>query len=190
MMTQAELLGIIATEACEQIAMDQRAAQRLTRALLEDDLEFSPDELRGMFGRTPDEQLPVPDNPEHVNNLNKLSLLELAGFEGPDASLEESLEEYGMAWRDLGSEVLFVYFIREDGGEKHYDRDIITKDTDFQREYNWADFNAVADAYGITVDEWMQYPLTEKVYNLVQYYGWENVFGSSYWEGFTIDMNQ
>jgi hypothetical protein len=31
-------------------------------------------------------------------------------------------------------------------------------------------------------------PLPMRIYDLVSYHGTENVFGSSYWEGFAIDL--
>ena len=125
-------------------------------------------------------------NPEHVNRLNTRSQLEADGFQGPDVSIKISLAEYGIAWRDLGDEWLFVYCI--DGGEGlRFDRATIRKDTDPREEWNWADWPQVAQAYGTTAQDMLRWPLPEIVYALVNYWGWENVFGSSYWEGFAID---
>jgi hypothetical protein len=35
-------------------------------------------------------------------------------------------------------------------------------------------------------EQWNAQPLTSKVSDLLSFYGFENVFGSSYWEGFEI----
>lgn len=59
--------------------------------------------------------IPHPDNLEHTENLSSIALLEAQGFEGPDASLEISLFEYGIAWRVMETETLFIYAIKWEG---------------------------------------------------------------------------
>jgi hypothetical protein len=42
---------------------------------------------------------------------------------------------------------------------------------------------------GSIKEDWDALPLPQKIYDLVSYYGFENIFGSSYWEGFQIEEN-
>lgn len=129
--------------------------------------------------------IPHPDNPQHVENLASIALLEAQGFDGPDVSLEISLFEYGIAWRILEKETLFIYAIN--GTCSAFDRCTIDNDIDPYKEWNWVeDWNVFYDPCELTKEEWDAYPLEQKVYDLLCHYGYENVFGSSYWEGFKI----
>jgi len=127
-------------------------------------------------------ELPVKDNPQHVKNLETIGLLEQQGFEGIDASLEISLFEYGIAWRKLESETLFIYSI----GKGSFDRVTVENSVDVEKEWSFADFKALMSSLGMAVEEWRKMPLAQKVSDLVSYYGFENIFGASYWEGFEI----
>lgn len=128
--------------------------------------------------------IPIPDNPQHVKNLESIALLKAQGFRGPDASLAESLFEYGLAWRDLGDEILFIY--RHPSIPNRFDRCTMDKTTDVKKEYDWANWDGLFSFIGQTESEWSDYPLTLKIYDLFGYYGSEEIFGSSYWEGFAI----
>lgn len=127
--------------------------------------------------------IPVPDNPQHTNNLKSIQLLEAQGFKGPDASLEESLFEYGLAWRVMEKETLFIYRI----GENRFDRTVFSNDLDVIKEFNWVSWTEIANHVGTPLPEWINFPLDSKIYDLFMYHGWENIFGSSYWEGFKIE---
>ena len=126
---------------------------------------------------------------EHVDNLNTIEKLEYEGFEGPDACLMISLFEYGLAWKKEGDEVLFIYGIKvgNNGDYVRFDRCTLSADTDPTKEWDWADFPNVVDCMGCTLEEWLECPLTCQVNDLLSYYGFENVFRSSYWEGFAIE---
>lgn len=127
-------------------------------------------------------------SPYHVDNLSSVNAMERDGFVGFDASLRECLFCYGFAWRDTGDEWLFVYGIRTDGDGYYsrFDRCTLSKTTDAQKEWNWANFGNVAEWSGMPLKEWLELPFPELVYDLARYYGNENVFGTSYWEGFAI----
>lgn len=107
---------------------------------------------------------------------------------GPDMDTETSLKEYGLAWIKTESETLFYYGVRHDGQDfDRFDFCSINNDTDVYNEYNWADWKSVQDFVGQPKDEWDTMPLTSKIQDLVHYYGYENIFGSSYWEGLTYE---
>ncbi len=122
----------------------------------------------------------------HVERLNSLALLKEQGFTGPDVTLSIALGEYGLAWRELPEEkeILFVY--RHPSIRDRFDRCSFSIDTDVRKEFNWVTFEDVQNCNGLTAAEWDALPLAQKVYDLVNYYGVENVFGTSYWEGFAI----
>lgn len=126
--------------------------------------------------------IPHPDNPNHVENLRTLALLEAQGFEGPYACLEISLSEYHLAWRDLGDRILFVY--RNEHGT--FERNDYAKTTDATKEWDWAMKDGFLSSIGITLEEFRRIPLTEQVHLLYVYYGAEEIFGTTYWQGFKI----
>lgn len=128
--------------------------------------------------------IPHPDNPQHANNLRTTQLLEAQGFEGSISVLE-----YGAAWRTLpDGQLLFIYAIRHDDkeGYTHFDRATLAPDYDVFKEHNWVDWDEFFNGLGIEREEWSQCPLSQKMYDLLSYYGYENIFGTSYWEGFRI----
>jgi hypothetical protein len=112
---------------------------------------------------------------------------------GPDASLEVSLLEYGIAWQEKGDDYLFYYGIkREYNREQHcndytrFDWGYIRKDTDVRKAYSWVDWNDLFQHNGTWAENWDALPLPYKIRDLMDYYGYENVFGTSYYEGFCI----
>lgn len=129
-------------------------------------------------------EMPYPANPHHVENLNALGRLEAQGFVGLDASLEESLFEYGLAWRDIGDEWLFVY--AHPSIENRFDRCALPKNTDPAKEWDWVQWGEIYSFTGMSETDWKALPLPEQVSDLISYHGVENVFGSSYWEGFEV----
>lgn len=128
--------------------------------------------------------IPVPNNPQHPDNLASIELLKVQGFDGPDASLAESLFEYGLAWRDLGNEWLIIY--RHPCLDKRFERTTLSKDTNPRKEWNWVKWADVAGFAG-QAETWPDdADLLSVVEMLISYYGGEEVFGSSCWEGFEI----
>jgi len=48
-------------------------------------------------------------------------------------------------------------------------------------EWNWVEWGKVAETHGITIDDLLSEPLPMLVFDLISYYGHENIFGSSYY---------
>ena len=111
----------------------------------------------------------------------------ISNIEGPDADIETSLFEYGLAWilSNDGKEYRFWSGIRHDGS--YYDRfdwGDLNADLDVYKEFDWANFDSVLSFVGLTKDEWDEMDLPYKISDLVSYYGRENVFGECYDHGF------
>jgi hypothetical protein len=115
---------------------------------------------------------------------------------GIDADLETSLVEYGLAWKtadDDENDYLFYYGIKFANDEKGYgfysrfDHAHLAKDTDKYKEWDWVDWFSIYSFTGTTKEEYDKMPIASVVYDLISYYGYENVFGTSYFEGMTYD---
>jgi len=127
----------------------------------------------------------------NVSEINTIKKMKVHGFEGVDFNLETSLFEYGIAWKVSEKETEFVYGIQLDtyNGESLYsafDRCSFDNDLDVRAEFDWVAFDEVLSYTGSTPDEFDAFPLTQKIADLVSYYGYEEIFGSSYWNGFEI----
>lgn len=107
---------------------------------------------------------------------------------GPDISIEESLKEYGIAWEIGEKETRFYYGVGHNGSEyTHFDWADLENNLDFDLEFNWADLLEVAIFAGALLKDWKNMPLTQKIQDLIGYYGAENVFGGSYLEPMTYE---
>ena len=101
-------------------------------------------------------------------------------FEGQDVSIDISLKDYGIIWQNLGSKTKFVYGVEWNGSKGEYvSFDHCFMDTDINgfSEFNWVDFNDIYSYTGLTADEWKRLPMPQKICDLVQYHGRENIFG-------------
>ncbi len=164
------------------------SAVKIVNRLLEDELDdLDPEDIV----RSMDYGIPVPDNPVHIDNLRTFSLLKRQGFQGTDASLSISLLEYGLAWRELPDEWLFIYR----GADDLFHRTTVSKNTNIIREYDWVDWPEFLNTMGdgdaallpdISQAEWFKNSLPWKIADLINYHGVENVFGSDYAPGFDI----
>ena len=126
----------------------------------------------------------------NITEIDTITKLEQNDYIGTDACLAISLFEYGLAWKEDNNQIEFIYGIGLEGTEyKRFDRCTFDLDLDIRKEFDWADFNEVESFTGMNSTEWDNLPLPFKIYDLVRYYGFENVFGSSYWEGFEIQEN-
>lgn len=111
-------------------------------------------------------------------------------IQGVDVDIEISLKEYGIAWIESDIDILFYYGINtgeNDCGYMDYiafDSCSIDKDIDIKSEYSWIDFDAVNDFVG---GNFFNNPLQYQIFDLIQYYGCDNVFGSSYCSGLTYN---
>ena len=125
-----------------------------------------------------------------TTEIDTITKLEEKGYIGTDACLATSLFEYGLAWKEEENQIEFIYGIgMEDCDHNRFDRCSFDLDLDVRKEFDWADFDEVESFIGSTSQEFDRLPLPQKIYDLVSYYGFENIFGSSYWEGFEIQEN-
>ena len=135
--------------------------------------------------------IPYPYNPQHTDNLTSIPLLEAQGWQGTDASLAISVFDYNFSWRELeepdeyGDVFLFIYRIT-DRPALCFDRLSMRSTVDLRKEYNWVDWSSFLSTIGIDHEGWDAQPFPIRIYDLFNYYGYENIFGSSHWEGFTI----
>jgi hypothetical protein len=111
---------------------------------------------------------------------------------GPDVDIEISLKEYGLAWiATTDEETLFYYGIRHDGIEYvMFDFCTLNPKMDIKQEYDWIkkeDWTDIYDYIGQNEEEWNTLPFVEKISYLHNYYGYENIFGATYWEGLAYD---
>ena len=126
----------------------------------------------------------------NITEIDNIAKIEQNGYIGTDACLAISLFEYGLAWKEDNNQIEFIYGIGlEETEYNRFDRCTFDLDLDIKEEFDWADFSEVASFTGMTSTDWDNLPLPFKIYDLVRYYGFENVFGSSYWEGFEIQEN-
>ena len=118
-------------------------------------------------------------------NMNKI--------EGPDANIETSLFEYHLAWieSDCGTQIRFFYAIGFDDNNDAitFDWSDLNADTDIFDECSWADFSAVCQYAGMSYQEWSEILLTDQIKDLISYYSHENVFGTTYGNGFKYNAN-
>lgn len=113
---------------------------------------------------------------------------------GVDVNIEISLKEYGIAWieEEMADDVLFYYGIKTNNNGEwiRFDMCSFKKDLDVRGEFNWIDkkdWKGIRSYTGLKQYEFDALPLTQKIETLNQYYGFENIFGSSYWEGLTYE---
>lgn len=113
-------------------------------------------------------------------------------IQGPDADIEISLKEYGFAWVEGEEDYLFYYGIKHENSDyTRFDFGTFPKDLDVVKEFSWmdeSDRDSFAQAYGY--ENWEEYweeqhpfSLPNIIYDLTSYWGYENIFGSTYWAG-------
>ena len=123
----------------------------------------------------------------------KFSDLEKEGYEGQDNSLEISLYQYGLVWKEDGDDIKFIYGVEldEDFGEavyKTFDWSNIGRNVDPFEEWSWADWDAVCRYTGMNTTYYKVAEIPLVVCDLVSYYGTEEIFGTSYYP-FEIEMD-
>lgn len=109
-------------------------------------------------------------------------------IKGLDDDIETSLKEYGLAWIESEQGILFYYGIdgTEDGWHL-FDFRFFDKGIDVFEEYDWADFQEMVKTSGRTLEEFKKLHLTQQIEELYRYYGFENIFGSTYWSGLSYE---
>lgn len=108
-------------------------------------------------------------------------------LQGVDACIEISLKEYGLAWIERETDILFYYGIATDhkGEYTSFDYGYLSKDCNIEKEFDWIDWKDFLSHLSVSKVEWLAYSLPHKIYDLLRYYGYENIFGTSYNEGKT-----
>jgi hypothetical protein len=120
-----------------------------------------------------------------------LSSLKENGFKGVDASLEISLREYGIIWKETEKETIFVYQ-RDNYDEGKHSFSFHTaffSYTDVEKEFNWVEWKKVLAFLGMTMEEFKDAERGQQVFDLELYYGLENVFGTDYGSGIEISFS-
>lgn len=119
-------------------------------------------------------------------NMNKI--------EGVDVDIETSLMEYGIAWILSGCETEYKFYYgigyNDNSEYNSFDSSFIAADIDIYEEYNWVNFEGIYSYNGIdNKTDYGKLPLPQIIYDLIQYYGYENVFGTSYHAGMDYNPN-
>lgn len=128
--------------------------------------------------------IPHPDNPQHIDNLRTIPLLEAQGFEGCDASLVVSLFEYDLVWRVMPEELresnydhLFVFQCQRSRFARY-----TMQSSSFASDFSWVKpegWKDLCDSLGTTYLQWLRFPYPVRVGDLLRHYGYMNVFGSN-----------
>ena len=108
--------------------------------------------------------------------MNEIDVAEYEeqGFEGVDVSLDISLNEYRLIWKDLGSEIKAVFL----DGYNNLDYGFWSKETINSALNNgWVEKNSVLSYVGMTEAEWNKMAEGQKLFDLFNYYGSENIQG-------------
>lgn len=111
---------------------------------------------------------------------------DITKIEGPDADIETSLKEYGIAWI-VGPDntVQFYYGVQHNGMFfTRFDGCSLPADMDIKQEFDWVNWEGINSFIG---GDNIEEPFTQQIQDLLSYYGYENIFGSSYWEGFSYE---
>lgn len=119
-----------------------------------------------------------------VNAINSIKKLERLGFQGIDASLEESLFEYYMVWKVMEDQSLFVvHATPATWGLDHESMEFDTTSIEERDIDYWMtpeNVKSVSSFVGATPEEWKTRDLQDRLFDLISYFGSENILGSSY----------
>ena len=114
-----------------------------------------------------------------------IAKLERLGFEGFDVSLVYSLFDYSMAWKSDGVDWHFIYST----GINKFDNGTFPVDCDWKKEFDWInenDLRGLLSYVDQTEEEFEEYPFPQKVSDISQYFGVDNVFGESHGRHFRV----
>jgi hypothetical protein len=107
-------------------------------------------------------------------------------YQGTDANLEISLEEYGFVARPVKVDYEDEYFVIYKMGDNQYGSGHI-RESELDAIVNgteWAskeDVDSMLETVGSSKEEWMDLPFESKFSDLVSYWGTENVIGTDYY---------
>ncbi len=113
-------------------------------------------------------------------------------LDGVDVNLEISLKEYGIAWHKSGDEITFVYGIKinEQSDFIEFDHCAFDVNANLKEHFGWIeekDWEQFCSFAGIDEGEIEELPLESVIPSLVSVYGTENIFGTVYFEGLTLE---
>lgn len=130
--------------------------------------------------------------------INRIEDYEKQGFQGIDVSLEISLFEYGLIWVKnkectADNEFLFIYGVNGNSENSYNEFQYTTFDSgymtkkDFAESFYFEDENlkSIESYTGQTKNELID-NFPNSISDIESYHGIENIFGSSYYEGFSI----
>ena len=115
-------------------------------------------------------------------------------LQGVDIDIEISLKEYGLAWKEEKNEYYFYYGIERGLNDCNsyeyilFDWTAFNKDINVYHEFSWVDWEQVFSFIGLSKEDFDSMPLPHKINDIKNYYGFENVFGSSYYGGITYNQ--
>ncbi len=121
--------------------------------------------------------------------MKKLSDYEKERYEGVDVSLEISLFEYGILWKLIDEEqeeYKFIYGVGLKESENGFEYSLFDWATMGKKEWvelleeDWVELDEVCNFCGMSKEE-IKNNWPYGIYDLISYYGYENVFGSSYY---------
>jgi len=119
------------------------------------------------------------------------TIADFKDYDGVDASIETSLFEYGIIWakgiEGHENDYHFIYGVkaREDecNGIEYFlfDWADIPIGCDLKSEYEWIEWEDVFSFVGMNEVDFFDREIPQIIYDLVAYYGADNIFGSSYY---------
>lgn len=97
--------------------------------------------------------------------------------------------EHGIAWRkENNGDYLFIHKISGETDETaRFDYGRFNENIDFRREFNWVKWDDFLNWMGQTYQEWILMPFGLKISDLINHYGYENIMGTSYWGGMSVE---
>lgn len=119
--------------------------------------------------------------------MKTIEKLKSEGFQGVDADLDTSLIEYGLAWKiDVDdNDITFIYDV--DGDGTRFNHSHIDADVDVMKKWGWVKWEKdIFPQYEGGKEEFLANPIAWQIHELFLSYGWEEIFGTCYWEGFVI----
>lgn len=110
-------------------------------------------------------------------------LLAYNGYTGIDVDPDTSLFEYGLLVKDHGNDLKVIYGVEtkeNEYGEQVYcdfNTVVISKeDIDSIINESWFDKEGFFSWNGMSEKEWLKVDYVTKIYDLIHYYGYENIF--------------
>ena len=125
-----------------------------------------------------------------LTGVTKLN--DLINYHGIDASNEISLFEYGILFKESKNEITVIFGVGIDNGGYYNRFDSILLDKSYFDEIiqdSWFNKDSFFSFCGINNEsEYFNLWIGHKIDSLLSYYGYENIFGSSY-NTFEIENN-